>query len=318
MSKIIFIFCIKRPRIVYMLLSQNVSGFIRDSLVILISKLFFKKIVLHFHGANFHNFYNNQIWIFRKYISLIIKLADAVILQAEWLKDIFKKHINEERLYVVYNGISYNDDIIIQGNRNDNHNINVIYLNHISVAKGFVLFLKAIEKIIFETTNVNFIAAGDFINKERNILYDQNSNKIDIVDIEKEINEYFKDEQFRKRVKFYGKVSGNKKDELLKKSDIFVLPSYSEGFPISVLEAMSEGLSVVVTPVGALQEIIKDGVNGLFAKIGDPDDLKEKILFLAKNSELRKQIGDNNLALIKSKYNIVNMANQIAEVFDKI
>ena len=72
---------------------------------------------------------------------------------------------------------------------------------------------------------------------------------------------------------FRSPVDGHEKEALFKQSDIFILPSYSEGFPLSVLEAMSYGLPLIVTPVGALPEVLKEGENCFFVKPGSVSDL---------------------------------------------
>lgn len=70
------------------------------------------------------------------------------------------------------------------------------------------------------------------------------------------------------RVHFKGHVSGKVKKTLLSQADIYVLPSYTEGLPTSVLEAMAFGCPVITTPVGGLTDFFKEGQMGYFVKLG--------------------------------------------------
>ena len=82
------------------------------------------------------------------------------------------------------------------------------------------------------------------------------------------------------------------------KSDIFVLPSYTEGSPFSVLEAMASGLAVVVSDIPTLRELVVDSHNGLLFKVGDSDALRNVLIDLIKYPDKQKHIGDNAMRFI--------------------
>ncbi|MBE0416991.1 MAG: glycosyltransferase family 4 protein [Coriobacteriia bacterium] len=79
---------------------------------------------------------------------------------------------------------------------------------------------------------------------------------------------------------------------LLASSSIFVLPSYEEGLPMSLLEAMAAGLAVVATPVGGVPEVIEDGMNGVIVEPGDVESLANALRGLIQNEPLRRRLGD--------------------------
>lgn len=74
------------------------------------------------------------------------------------------------------------------------------------------------------------------------------------------------------------------------KSDIFILPSRSEGVPHVVLEAMARGVPVVATNVGGIPTVVRHGENGLLVKVGSEDDLAQAIFSLLDDAELRKRL----------------------------
>lgn len=92
-------------------------------------------------------------------------------------------------------------------------------------------------------------------------------------------------------VLFEGWVSGDKKIELLNKVDAYILPSYHEGLPISILEAMSYSLPIISTNVGGIPEILKNGENGFIISPGDKDAMYRAILELMNNEKLRIDMG---------------------------
>ena len=102
-----------------------------------------------------------------------------------------------------------------------------------------------------------------------------------------------------KCVLFVGQVPNSKISEYMFASDIFVLPSLSEGLPVTILEALAAGLPIVTTNVRGLPEIVKNGENGFTVDPQNPTQLAERIMFLLSNNELRQKISANNV--IKAK-----------------
>ncbi|MBU1122178.1 MAG: glycosyltransferase family 4 protein, partial [Candidatus Omnitrophica bacterium] len=314
--KIIKVCIFQKPSVIYLLLSQNFTGFVRDSLVLFICKAFQKKIVFHFHGSNFENFYNCQSEIFKAYIRFLLRRIDILILQARWLKKFFLRFVSDEKLKVIYNPVNAIQFSPGRVSAQTGNKINVFYMSYLSIAKGFLVFVKVIREIIKENRDIHFFIAGGIIDRERNIFFSQNGERIEFNDVNKIIHDIKYDKLINQQITFLNEIKNMKrKRDIFSRSDIFVLPSYSEGCPMVVLEAMASGLPVVVTPVGALPEIIEEGKNGFFVKIGDPISLKEKIILLANNIPLCREIGENNRRLIESKFTVETIIPQFQDVF---
>jgi len=98
---------------------------------------------------------------------------------------------------------------------------------------------------------------------------------------------------FNKYVKFFGSIPYEKIPDMYKMVDIYVIPSLFEGTPISLLEAMFNGLSIIGTDTNGINNIICNGRNGLLFKKGDIGDLKEKIKNLVEDKELRIRLGNS-------------------------
>ena len=98
-------------------------------------------------------------------------------------------------------------------------------------------------------------------------------------------------------------VEGNYKDEkkiqYLNQSDAYILPSYNEGLPISILEAMTYKLPIISTNVGGIPEVLKDKVNGLLIEPGSKKELKDALEFVINNTSEFKKFGENSLQFVK-------------------
>ena len=97
-------------------------------------------------------------------------------------------------------------------------------------------------------------------------------------------------------------------------ADVFLLPSYSEGCPNSVLEAMASGLFVISTGVGALSEVIEDGVNGFIVKPENPQELAEKMEWAVLNLEKVRGLGKKNIDYSFRLFESKKIVNQICSI----
>lgn len=104
------------------------------------------------------------------------------------------------------------------------------------------------------------------------------------------------------RVTFTGRIENV--DEYLQAADAWTLPSFGEGLPVSLLEAMSVALPVVATPVGAIPEIIQSGVNGLITPVGDADALAEALTTALNGSESTLAMGQRARDLVLQQYSL--------------
>jgi glycosyltransferase involved in cell wall biosynthesis len=110
-------------------------------------------------------------------------------------------------------------------------------------------------------------------------------------------------EKMTKMVEILGYIPREKTPTLYASSDIFVLPSYYENFPMTILEAMSSGLAVVSTRVGGIPEIIDNEKDGLMIQPSDIDGLSNKLIWLVENNKERIDMGRKARLKIQNKFN---------------
>jgi glycosyltransferase involved in cell wall biosynthesis len=116
------------------------------------------------------------------------------------------------------------------------------------------------------------------------------------------------------------RFEGNVKDvaPYLRASDIFVLPSSTEGLSNALLEAMASGLASIATSVGGAIDMIQEGENGILIPPDDPQAILSTLLTLLSDSALRSQFGVNGRNLIEKKYSLSVVAEKLNELYRKL
>jgi glycosyltransferase involved in cell wall biosynthesis len=238
-----------------------------------IIKIFLKyPYVIYGRGSDIYTNYRFKNTI----LKLVIKNANAVVvLTKDMKKEVSKIHSRE--IFVIPNGISINnygenqsDDIY----HSNNEKI-ILYVGTLRSIKGINYLIEAMKIISQNCLNTKLLLVGD--GEERKSL----ENLVDELDLNQHIT-------------FVGRVSNEDVPKYMAASDVFVLPSLSEGFPNVILEAMASGLPIVTTKIRGLPEIVKDGINGFLVEPENPGEIAENVIYLLKNTEIAHTISENN------------------------
>ena len=297
-----FVLIFKNPKITH-IHTTDYFQFWENYLHIIISKILNKKIILHIHSTNFSKFYEHSGKLSKYLIQNAFSMSNVLILLSDNQKKFFEKIIQNDKIHVLPNFVDkdlYN--IVLDDNKlnyNNENTIDVVFIGgEESKRKGIYDVIKSIPIVIDKITNVRFIFIGRC-----------NTEKVlDIIDKEN-LNDY---------VEFTGYLEEKEKRKTLLSSDIFILPSYAEGLPIAILEAMSSGLAIISTNVGSIPETIEDGVNGFLITPGDYEELARKIIFLSKNTKKLKEIRLNNIDLIEKEYDAKIIIQKLNDIYNNL
>ncbi len=305
-----------KPDIVYYYVTATILGWLgKDIWVILLSKLFGAKVVIHMRAGHFRINYNKTNRVFKRIIKSVIKLNTFNLAQSSSLSKQYAGIASNEKIGYIHNMIDierYNNEspFIFQDNL-------VFFMGHLSHAKGYCDILSIIPDVVKECPEVVFCFAGTPIKEERNIFVNTTNNSaIEFLDPELAYNSYIKG-RFDKNYKYVGNIGENEKIAWLKKCNVFVLPSYSEGFSMSVLEAIALEKPVITSPVGALKDIIKNGENGFLVAPGNKELLKLKLLKLLKDEKLRNEMAFKN-SQVRKMFSINKMEKEYINLFSRI
>jgi len=274
------------------IIHTHVSGHAYILFAGLISK--FKKIK-HIHtthcpwtGAEFRPlvlkpflFLNNMI--FNK---LSFKLTDKIIAITPWELNILNKYIKDRnKITVIPNGT---DEILYKKIKNNQFKKKnkikekylILFFGRLNPTKGPEILAKAAINISKKRKDIAFVWVGPDEGKAQ--------------EVKKLIKPY-------KNMKYIGPIRGKQKiAEMYQAADVYVLPSYREGLPLTLFEAMASGLPIIASPVNGVPYEMKQPENGFFADYGDIKTLEKNILKILDNSKLAKQISENNFEKAKN------------------
>jgi len=266
--------------LVWLLLRRRVSlvhchaamkgSFWRKSLLAIISRIVGVPVVFHLHGSEMKSFVVKQPIFLQRLIGWILeKQSVVVVLSESWLQ--YVKSISPQAtVQVLPNYVDLPDMQSITDSAN-NTDVELLFLGLIGTRKGVYDLLPAFKDAIAQIPMLRLIIGG-------NGEVEQAQARAAELKIEG-------------HVEFAGWVSGEEKVRLLSRAHIYVLPSYNEGLPVSLLEAMSWQVPVISTRVGGIPEQVRDGVDGILIDAGDQVALSAAIVKLAKDATLRKKMG---------------------------
>jgi phenylacetate-CoA ligase len=116
-------------------------------------------------------------------------------------------------------------------------------------------------------------------------------------------------------IDFLGWITGQAKEDQFRQADVLILPSYYEGMPMSVLEAMAHGLAIAATPVGGVAEMMVPNVHGLWMKPGDIEGICACLVALAESPDLRARMGRAAHDHVKANNSIESILEQLLTVY---
>jgi glycosyltransferase involved in cell wall biosynthesis len=119
-----------------------------------------------------------------------------------------------------------------------------------------------------------------------------------------QVKQVVQEKRLENNVQVLGWIGEEEKLEWLKKADIMVLPSYNEGLPMSILEAMAAGKIIISGRVGGIPDLVTDGENGFLITPGDVESLQKHLLFVATHPEQMMRMAENNRRKIDEQYNL--------------
>ena len=229
-------------KIIHIHTASNIS-FRRSAIWVYLGRLFCKRIIMHVHGGGFKKYYNtNPHWI-----KSILSKCDCIIALSEEWKIFFEKEVGCRNVTIIENIVSKPEICKISKDDNKTH---FLFFGLISEKKG-----------IFDLVEViNNLPQTD---KEKIILHIGGNGEID------KLNNYIHNYNLENTIFYEGFVSGKRKADLFNLANTFILPSYTEGLPITLLEAMTYSLPLISTNVGGIPGILKDKINGYIFEPGD-------------------------------------------------
>lgn len=256
-----------------------------------------RKLVVHIHGGVFLT--APQI---PAYLKIILKKVFSwnvpFIVLSDSEVEILKNRFNAKNVVSLPNCVDLKDakDYSNEKRNVDNGPLTIGYLGRIEPNKGMSELLTACQ--ILQKEGVPF--------------------KLNLAGKEQDQDEYLP--RFERMLgddfRYVGIVSGKTKCDFFRNLDVFILPSYFEGLPMSLLECMSYGIVPVVTLVGSIPEVVKNGENGIIVKVKDSESIVHAIKELHNDRILVKKIGRNARNTIFNNFSPQNYVKKLNEIYE--
>lgn len=232
--------------------------------------------IIHLHGSEFQKWYNKSNDNTKARIRTLLRESAAFIVLGEKWAGIIRSMEPKTKIVVVGNTVHIPDDT---AGWNDNP-FQILFLGVLIKRKGAADLIQAVSKLdkAGKAHNLKLVIAGSGAEAE-------------------ELKRLSASLKLESLTEFAGWTEGRAKERYLKESQILVLPSYNEGLPIAVLEAISYGLPVIATDVGDVSAAVKDGENGFLIEPGDVPALADRIMRIAKDKNLYIKMSEKSREL---------------------
>ena len=254
------------------------ASFDRKKMFVKIAKRFNKKVVWHMHASQFVPFYEGRQD--KEDIVRHLNMADTLIVLSKYYQDFYTKiGVDPSKIVILNNLVPkpvFNAEKIYTDNR-----LHLLFLGEISKRKGAFDIVQAMSEWPELTDKVEIRIGGNG-ETER-------------------LKTAIKEAQLEHCVKFEGWVGGEKKIHLLNWADVYILPSFNEGLPISILEALSYNCPIISTPVGGIPEVVTED-NGILVEPGNTKQIAEAIHNYVEHPEIVKSHGAISGEIVKLYY----------------
>lgn len=270
------------------------GSFYRKSVVLLIAKIYSKKTVMHIHGGGFKEFYNSSP-LKSILIKPILISADQLICLSDVWHSYFSNELKLRNTVVLANPIALP---ILQNKSIASNRVELIFFGAVVANKGIF------DLVTYLISNQHFIEGKILLH----ICGDGELEKIKSI-----VNSH----QLQKKILIHGWVSGLRKIDLFKQADIYILPSFAEGLPMSILEAMSFGKAIIATNVGGVPSLVQPSYNGWLYAPNNIQDLTQIFDDIFSNLGQLKVFGQHSRQMSLA-YDIQTVSKKLQMIYAKL
>ena len=272
------------------------GSFWRKFVVCRLARAARRPYIVHLHGGGFTRFYENESGsIGRHFIRSTLKHAALVIALSEEWRERVLRICPTAKVEVLHNAVMIPDTAELRCL--DEHEPTLLFLGHLLRDKGVYDLVRAFARVASQFPRLQLVLGG--------------VGNID------EVRQLAAQLEITERVSCPGWLGPERKTAALASSTIFILPSYAEGMPMSLLEAMSWGMAVIATPVGGIPQLVENEVNGLLVAPGDIDGLAVAIRRLLEDTALRERIGAAARVTVETGFSLNEALAKLSGIYDR-
>jgi glycosyltransferase involved in cell wall biosynthesis len=273
--------CRKNCKAVYIHTASHRS-FYRKSLFLILGRMLRKPVVLHIHPTLFCDFVEDSKGLLRAFMLAVIRRAACLVVLSEEMETRLSALFPEIPIFILPNAVDLQEANKYTAPRREKRTL--IFLGLYVPEKGVYDLVDAIKILIGNGFEVSLDFYG--------------TNEID------RLRRYVMDLNLSQYITVNDWIGDSEKFIQLSRSAALVLPSYTEGMPNVVLEAMATKTPIIATRVGGLKELLRHAENAFVAEVRDPQDLSDKIRLCIENEEMRNRLAEAAYRDVAMKYDI--------------
>ncbi len=288
----------ERPALVLIPISQATLGFLKDSVFILLSRLFGRKTLVQLRGSNIQNWLAEAPAPVRAYVEAVLRTAQGAVVLGGNLRHLFADYFPDHRIFVVPNGADY----AVSRREARGGEVRVLYLANLQPTKGIEDVIRGV-KLLKERGVEGFVL--DVVGAWR----DERTRRTCLRLVE----------EHALPVTFHGPAYDAAKLAFMAQADVFVFtPRAPEGHPWVVVEALAAGLPVLSTDQGAITESVRDGVNGFIVEPRNPRQIADRMQRLIEHPELRARQAAASRRHYEEHFTEAKMVERLSAAFDHV
>lgn len=296
-----------RPRVVQVETAGGI-GFLKQSVYIIASKLMWRKVIVSLHCANAGEpliEFESQSLIARWYCGWILRMCNAVkLLSPQWIDDFaLRWSLDSKNIIAVLNSL---DTMFPWGSAlscsTRTKEFKIVSVGSVGERKGSILLIEAVKRLCEANIQSSLVLIGPEEHEGCMAALFDSARLFGVQDV----------------VHFMG---GQPREQIFKelvKADVFALPSYAEGMPYSIIEALAIGCPVVASDVGAVKDLIAHKNTGLLIKAGSVDELADALTLLAKDNVLREKLALQGHKFACDMFGINNLEDAFRSVYERL
>jgi glycosyltransferase involved in cell wall biosynthesis len=273
--------------------SSDTAEFLGTTIFMILARVAGAKVLLHIQGGDWKEFYTYNSLFRRLYTRLGLYIPDSiVVVHAEWI-DRTKEMYPNANVRVIRNLLHDQEppdpaevDRLRAKLGLSKDKFVVVSVGAVGWRKGTFEILKAVPRIVSEEDCIRFVLVGG------------ESKPGDMA----QLQQIIESEKLEKWVQLIGEVDRNSILPYLALGDVFLLPSFIEGMPVSIIEAMRSGLPVISTRVQGIPDVVKDGLTGLLIDPGNPGQIAGSVLRLKREEQLRRQMAEAARKIFQERF----------------
>lgn len=245
-------------------------SFVRKASMLLAAHARGVPTIIHLHSSAFDDFFMTERPALRKIISGVFHRADAVVVLCDAWAEKLSRHYPGVHVVKIPNPVALGPE---PAPLQDKEQLDVLFMGFFIETKGVRDLLEVARKVRDAGSGMRFHLAGKG-------------------ELQGHMEQVIRDEGLSDTVIIEGWVSGERKTSLLQECDVCFLPSYKEGMPIVLLEALAAGRALVSTTVAGIPELILPATNGLIREAGDVAGFVQDLLRLDGDRDLVRSMGE--------------------------